>query len=130
MMQPKLTREQAELIGLRRQRLARRVERMVAFQPPIDADESLMMYTTKEKDPYYRTMAGQAIGRPLAKGEEVHVITHAPGIEDAEVCIAMADSLSHKRLEFFMDQGWYLNQLPNGSFEVANRPLKCIVDVV
>ena len=130
MIQRKPTREQAELIGIRRQRFARRVEKMVAFQSTTNTNDPFSKYTTREKDPYYRTIAGQAIGRPLAKGEEVHVITHLPGIDNAEVCVPMADSLSHRRLEFFMNQGWYLNQLPNGAFEVTNRPLKCIVDVV
>lgn len=131
MIRTRLTREEAEFVGIRRQRFAKRVEKMLASQTPYtDIDESLKAYTIQERQPYYRTLAGQAIGRPLTKEEEVHIITHFNGVDDAEVCVPMANASSHKRVEFFMDQGGYLNQLPNGAFEIGDRPLKCIVDVV
>ena len=113
-----LTREQAEQIGRQRQRLARKVEKMMRLRPK-----------EVEKDPYYRKLAGQAIGRSLTEGEEVHIFTHIPGIEDAEVAVPIGNSYSHKKLEFFYDANDYLNQLPNGAFVIQKRPIKPIVDV-
>ena len=125
-----LTREQAEQIGRQRQRLARKVEKMMRLRPKeVDVDEALERYYTKEKDPYYRKLAGQAIGRSLTEGEEVHIFTHIPGIEDAEVAVPIGNSYSHKKLEFFYDANDYLNQLPNGAFVIQKRPIKPIVDV-
>lgn len=125
-----LTRKQAEQIGRQRQRLARKVEQMMKSRPSeIDIDEALERYYVKEKDPYYCKLAGQAIGRYLTEGEEVHIFTHIPGIENAEICVPIGDSYSHKKLEFFFDSSDYLNQTPNGAFVIQKRPIKPIVDV-
>lgn len=122
-----LTREQAEFVGNRRRHLAKVVQRMVKYELENVTEEPKRI--VNKKDSYYRKLASQAIGRPLTRIEEVHIITRLPGIDDAEVCVPMADAYHHKRIDSFRKTGGYINQLSNGAFVIQNHPLKCIVDV-
>lgn len=128
------TRAQAEWIGEMRVQFHKEITDYLTHPSHLNQDDIYIPtnhnHLEFENDEDYRRAAELVACRHLEPYEEYHMIQRIPGYHEVDWFVPLCNHESHERLHHFDPKKDHLNLKPDGTYEVSDRELKPIVNVV